>query len=88
MVAIKPLVLGANGFEEAVGFPVRHSGTAIGTGANQEISHGFTNKPKRLDLIPLDVGESTVFSNCTVDPTHFHITVSVGRHFAWVAEDW
>jgi len=88
VVAIKPLVLGANGFEEAVGFPVRHSGTAIGTGANQEISHGFTATPKRLELIPLDVGESTVFSNRTVDTTHFHITVSVGRNFAWVAEDW
>ena len=88
MVAIKPLVLGANGFEETVGFLVRHSGTAIGTGASQQISHGFTATPKRLELIPLDVGESTVFSNRTVDTTHFHITVSLGRHFAWVAEDW
>jgi hypothetical protein len=88
VVAIKPLVLGANGFEETVGFLVRHSGTAIGTGADQEICHGFTAAPKRLDLIPLDVGESTVFSNRTVDTTHFHITVSVGRSFAWMAEDW
>jgi len=88
VVAIKPLVLGANGFEEAVGFPVRHSGTAIGTGASKKISHGFTAAPKRLELIPLDAGESTVFSSLTVDVTDFYITVSVGRNFAWVAEDW
>lgn len=88
MAALKPLVLGANGFEETTGIPVRHSGTAIGTGANQEISHGFTAAPKRLDLIPLDVGVSTVFSGRIVEPTHFHITVTAGRSFAWVAEDW
>jgi hypothetical protein len=86
--ALKPLVLGANGFEEIAGIPVRHSGTAIGTGANQEISHGFTSAPKRLELIPLDVGQSTVFSGRTVESTHFHITVTAGRSFAWVAEDW
>lgn len=81
-------MFGANEFEEAVGFLVRHSGTAIGTGANQEISHGFPVAPKRVELIPLDAGESTVFSSLTVDGTHFNITVSVGRNFAWVAEDW
>jgi hypothetical protein len=67
---------------------VRHSGTSEGTGSDMVIGHGFTAAPKKLDLIPLDIGESTVFSNLTVDTTHFHITVSVGRHFAWVAEDW
>ena len=38
--------------------------------------------------MPLDVGESTVFSGRTVESTHFHITVTAGRSFAWVAEDW
>jgi hypothetical protein len=87
-VALKPLVLGANGFEEAVGIPVKHSGTAIGTGDNQQISHGFTAKPKRLELIPLDAGVPTVFSNLTVSDDHFDVTVTSNRNFAWIAEDW
>jgi len=70
------------------GILLRHSGTSTGTGSDQVISHGFSAVPKKLELIPLDVGESTVFSSRTVDTTHFHITVSVGRNFAWVAEDW
>lgn len=85
---MKALQKGAGVLQEIAGVIVRHSGTSTGTGSDQEISHGFTNRPTRLDLIPLDVGESTVFSNRTVDTTHFHITVSVGRNFAWVAEDW
>jgi hypothetical protein len=85
---MKALQKGAGVFQEIAGVVVRHSGTSTGTGSDQEISHGFTAAPKRLDLIPLDVGESAVFSNRTVDTTHFHITVSVGRNFAWVAEDW
>jgi len=85
---MKALQKGAGVFEEVGGVIVRHSGISEGTGADQVISHGFTAAPKRLDLIPLDVGESTVFSNRTVETTHFHITVSVGRNFAWVAEDW
>jgi hypothetical protein len=85
---MKALRRGAGVLQEVEGVIVRHSGTSTGTGSDQVISHGFTATPKKLDLIPLDVGQSTVFSNLTVDTTHFHITVSVGRHFAWVAEDW
>jgi len=89
-VSMKALQInaGAGFLQEVEGVIVRHSGTSEGTGDDQEISHGFTVLPKKFKLIPLDVGESTVFSNRTVDTTHFHITVSVGRHFAWVAEDW
>jgi len=86
-----PKVLGlmASGiYEEIPNVVVRHSGVSEGTGSDQEISHGFTAAPKRLDLIPLDVGESMVFSGRTVESTHFHITVTAGRNFAWVAEDW
>ena len=85
---MKALQKGAGVFQEIAGVIVRHSGTSTGTGSDQVISHGFTAAPKKLDLIPLDVGQSTVFSNLTVDTTHFHITVYVGRNFAWVAEDW
>ncbi|MDD2834614.1 MAG: hypothetical protein PHY05_00535 [Methanothrix sp.] len=85
---MKALQKGAGVFQEIAGVIVRHSGTSTGTGSDQVISHGFTVMPKRLDLIPLDVGQSTVFSNRTVDTNHFHITVSTGRNFAWVAEDW
>ena len=75
-------------YEEIPNVVIQHSGTSEGTGTDQEISHGFSAVPKRLDLIPLDVGESTVFSARTVEPTHFHITVSVGRNFGWIAADW
>ena len=78
----------AGGLVEVSGVPVRKSGTSEGTGADQEISHGFSAVPRRLDLIPLDVGEVTVFSGRTVEATHFHITVTAGRSFAWMAEDW
>jgi len=76
------------GLKEVSGVPIRKSGTSEGTGADQVISHGFATVPRRLDLIPLDVGESTVFSGRTVEANHFHITVTAGRSFAWVAEDW
>jgi hypothetical protein len=85
---MKALQKGVGVFEEVGGVIVRHSGTSTGTGSDQEISHGFTAAPKRLDLIPLDVGVSTVFSGRIVEPTHFHITVTAGRSFAWIAEDW
>ena len=86
-----PKVLGlmASGMHEEIpNVVVRHSGVSEGTGADQEIIHGFKAAPKRLDLIPLDVGVSTVFSGRIVEPTHFHITVTTRRSFAWVAEDW
>lgn len=85
----KALGLTASGiYEEIPNVVIRHSGVSEGTGADQAISHGFTATPKRLELIPLDVGVSTVFSGRTVEATHFHITVTAGRSFAWVAEDW
>jgi len=85
---MKVLQRGDGILQEVEGVIVRHSGTSEGTGSDQEISHGFTNMPQRLDLVPLDIGVPTVFSNRIVDTTHFHITVSAGRNFAWVAEDW
>ena len=85
---MKALQKGAGVLQEVAGVIVRHSGTSTGTDSDLVISHGFSAVPKRLELIPLDVGVSTVFSNRTVDTTHFHITVTAGRNFAWVAEDW
>jgi hypothetical protein len=85
---MKALQKGAGVLQEIAGVVVRHSGTSTGTGSDQVISHGFTAAPKRLELIPLDVGVSTVFSGRTVEAIHFHITVNAGRSFAWVAEDW
>jgi hypothetical protein len=85
----KVLGLTADGtFEEIPDAVIRHQGVSLGTGADQEISHGFSAVPRRLELVPLDVGQSTVFSGRTVEATHFHITVTAGRNFAWVAEDW
>lgn len=64
----------------------RHSGTSEGTGADQAISHGFAAAPKRLELIPLEA--ATVFSGLSVDTDHFHVTVTSGKDWAWVAETW
>lgn len=64
----------------------RHSGTSEGTGSDQEISHGFASAPKRLELIPLVA--DAVFASLTVQAPHFHVTVTSGKNWAWVAESW
>lgn len=71
---------------EQAGILVRKSGISEGTGSDQEISHGFSNAPKRLELIPLEAG--TVFSGLSVGSTTFHVTVTSGKDWSWVAEDW
>ena len=71
---------------EQSGMPVRKSGISEGTGADQEISHGFAAAPKGLELIPLEAG--VTFSGLTVDTDHFHVTVTSGKDWAWVAESW
>lgn len=83
---MKALTKGSGTLQEIDGVPVRNSGTSEGTGADQEISHGFAAAPKRLELIPLVT--DVVFSGLTVDTTHFHITATSGKAFAWVAESW
>jgi hypothetical protein len=83
---MKALQKGAGTLQEVDGVPVRHSGTSEGTGADQEISHGFAAAPKRLELIPLVA--DAVFSSLTVQDTHFHVTVTSGKAWAWVAESW
>lgn len=65
---------------------VRHDGAFIGTGADQQISHGYQAAPKRLELIPLESG--ITFTGLTVDTDHFHITATTGKDCAWVAESW
>lgn len=66
--------------------PERISGTSEGTGSDQNITHGFAATPKRLELIPLEAG--VTFTSLTVDTTHFHVTVTSGKDWAWVAESW
>jgi hypothetical protein len=83
---MKALQKGAGVYQEVDGIPVRHSGTSEGTGADQEISHGFSAAPQRLELIPLEAG--VVFSSLTVQAAHFHVTVTSGKEWAWVAEEW
>jgi hypothetical protein len=71
----------------AEGVPSRHSGTSEGTGSAQEIVHGFSSIPKKIELIPLEAG--VIFSDF-VAPTdnHFHVTVTSGKDWGWVAELW
>ena len=76
----------AKAIVEQPGMPVRKSGTSEGTGADQEITHGFAAAPKRLELIPLEAG--VTFSGLTVDTDHFHVTATSGKDWAWVAESW
>lgn len=83
---MKALQKGSGVLEEVAGVSVRHSGTSIGTGSDQQITHGFSAAPKRLELIPLEAG--VVFSNRTVEDNHFHITVTTGKNWAWIAETW
>ena len=65
---------------------IRNSGTSTGTGADQEISHGFSAAPKRMELIPMEAGVE--FSSLTVSATVFNVTVTTGKDWAWVAETW
>ena len=83
---MKALTKGSGTLQEIDGVPVRNSGTSEGTGADQEISHGFAAAPKRLELIPMEAG--VVFSAVTVQAAHFHVTVTTGKDWAWVAETW
>jgi hypothetical protein len=83
---MKALSKGSGVLLEVSGVPVRHSGTSEGTGADQEITHGFAAAPSRLELIPLEAG--VTFSSLTVDTAHFHVTVTSGKDWAWVAEAW
>jgi len=68
----------------------RNSGTSEGTGSSQEITHGFAAIPKRIELIPLEAG--VTFSDFVEpdegSPDHFHVTVTSGKDWAWVAESW
>ena len=83
---MKALQMSTGYFQEVDGVSVRQSGTSAGTGSDQEISHGFAATPKRLELIPLVA--DAVFSGLTVQDTHFHVTVTNGKAWAWVAESW
>jgi hypothetical protein len=68
----------------------RYSGTSEGTGSSQSITHGFAAIPKRIELIPLEAGAA--FSDFVApeegSETHFHVTVTSGKDWAWVAETW
>jgi hypothetical protein len=71
---------------------LRELGTFEGTGAAQEITHGFgtTWTHLKIELVPLEAG--VVFSSF-VAPTagsldHFHVTVTSGKDWAAVAESW
>jgi hypothetical protein len=83
---MKALQKGAGTLQEVDGVPVRHSGTSSGTGGDQEVGHGFAAAPKRLELIPLETG--VIFSGRTIQAVHFHVTVTSGKAWAWVAETW
>ena len=83
---MKALQKGAGVHQEVDGVAVRHSSTSEGTGSDQEISHGFAAAPKRLELIPLEAG--VVFTSLSVEAAHFHVTVTSGKDWAWVAETW
>lgn len=70
----------------------RQSATFEGTGASQEIQHGFgtTWTHLKIELVPLEAG--VVFTDY-VAPTegsldHFHVTVTSGKDWAAVAESW
>jgi len=72
----------------------RQSATFEGTGASQEIQHGFgtTWENLKIELVPLELDGSVVFSNF-VEPTagsldHFHVTVTSGKAWKAVAESW
>ena len=71
---------------------LRQSAEFEGTGASQEITHGFgtTWTHLKIELVPLEAG--VVFSDY-VAPTegsldHFHVTVTNGKAWAAVAESW
>lgn len=83
---MKALQKGAGTLQEVDGVPVRHSGTSSGTGSDQEISHGFAAAPKKLELVPLETG--VVFTSLTVQAAHFHVTVTAGKAWGWIAESW
>ena len=76
--------------EAITNMPTRHSGTSEGTGSSQEITHGFAAIPKRIELIPLEAG--VIFSGYVAptggSETHFHVTATSGKDWAWVAESW
>jgi hypothetical protein len=83
---MKALQKGDGVLEQVDGVPVRHSNTSTGTGLDQEISHGFSGLPDRLELIPIDSG--TIFSGLSVEAGHFHVTVTSGKNWGWIAEVW
>jgi hypothetical protein len=68
----------------------RYSGTSEGTGSSQQITHGFAGIPKRIELIPLvaDAVFSSFVAPTAGSETHFHVTVTSGKAWAWVAESW
>lgn len=70
----------------------RLSGTSTGTGADQEITHGFgsTWTHLKIKLVHLETG--ALFSNY-VEPAagsldHFHVTVTSGKNWMWIADSW
>jgi hypothetical protein len=83
---MKALTKGDGALVEVGNVSVRHAGTSEGTGADQEITHGFTVAPDRLELVPLEAG--VIFSGLTVAATKFNVTITSGKDWAWVADRW
>jgi hypothetical protein len=71
---------------------LRQSAPFVGTGADQEIAHGFgtTWEHLKIELIPLETG--VVFTGYVAPVAgslaHFHVTVTNGKNWAAVAESW
>jgi hypothetical protein len=83
---MKALQKGNGVLEQVAGVPIIHSNSSTGTGSDQQISHGFSEAPDRLELIPIDTG--TIFSGLSVEGTHFHVTVTAGKNWGWMAQKW
>jgi hypothetical protein len=71
---------------------VRQSAAFEGTGADQQVEHGFgtTWTHLKIELVPLEAG--VVFSGYVAPVAgsldHFHVTVTSGKDWAAVAESW
>jgi hypothetical protein len=64
---------------------VWNHGTAIGTGAQQEILHGLSVTPTVVVLSEYDTGAAIPYQSAAADKTNIYVLATVATTFTWLA---
>jgi len=68
------------------GYVTENSGTAMGTGAQQEIHHGLSVTPNRVILSEYLTGAAIPYQSAAADGTHIYVLATINKDFLWEAK--